>query len=59
MRSTCDRFLTQIELLFSDPVIVTLVIRNTAHPDGSRDVWMGNDDAESVTEVMRRLGNDT
>ncbi len=41
--------------LFSEPVRVTIVVRNPTHPDGSRDVHLSDDDPELSIEAIRRM----
>jgi hypothetical protein len=49
--------LERIEGLFSEPVRISILIRNPAHSDGSRDVWMTSEDgkAEDVFETIRQI----
>jgi len=47
--------LGQIQEYFTEPVKVTLVVRNPAHPDGSRDFHMGDDDLEVAIAALRAL----
>lgn len=47
--------LGQIADNFSEPVKITLVVRNPAHPDGSRDVCLGDDDFDLAIAAGRRV----
>jgi hypothetical protein len=47
--------LEQISSYFTEPVKLTLIVRNPAHPNGSRDVCIGDDDFELAVEAGRRV----
>lgn len=50
-----DGLLCEIEKLFSEPVKLTLIVRNPAHPDGRRDVFLTSDtDHEAAISAIRR-----
>lgn len=51
-RERISDYLVKIEGCFSEPVRLTLVARNPAFPDGSRDMLLTNDD---LTETKRAL----
>lgn len=51
-RERISRYLVKIEGCFTEPVKLTLVARNPAYPDGSRDVLLTNDD---LAEMKRAL----
>jgi len=56
VRNAGDRIayhLDKIAELFLEPVKLTLVVRNPAHPDGARDVYMTDDDAELAIAALR------
>lgn len=46
LRAACEEIadhLDAIRRLFKEPVKVTLIVRNPAHPSGSRDVFLSSD----------------
>jgi len=45
--------LVEIEKLFSEPVKLTVLVRNPAHPDGGRDVLLTSDDFETAIAAAR------
>jgi ATP-dependent helicase YprA (DUF1998 family) len=45
----------EIKKLFNEPVFVTVVVRNPAHPDGSRDVVVSRDNWTQVRDAVEAL----
>lgn len=54
LNDAITRHLWDVAELFTEPVKLTMVVRNPAHADGSRDVVVTDDDAESVCAVIRQ-----
>lgn len=46
--------LDAIGKLFNEPVKITLMVRNPAHPNGARDVHMSDDDTELAIAAIRK-----
>lgn len=47
----CER----IEHLFAEPVKVTVIVRNPAHVDGSRDVLITADTFHGIRDALAKL----
>ncbi len=47
--------LEKIEALFAEPVKVSVIIRNPAHPDSSRDCYVSNDTPDEAIAAIRRV----
>jgi hypothetical protein len=55
LRDAIGARLAEISDFFTEPVKLTIVVRNPAHPDGSRDVYVTDDDAELAIAAIRRV----
>jgi hypothetical protein len=55
LHNTLANHAGDIAELFTEPVRVTIVVRNPQHPDGSRDVHVSDDDPERSIEAIRRV----
>lgn len=54
LNAAVTRHLWDIAELFTEPVKLTIVVRNPAHPDGSRDVVITDDAPESIIATIRQ-----
>lgn len=54
-RERISGYLVKIESCFTEPVKITLVARNPAFPDGSRDVLLTNDDLAEMKRALEIL----
>jgi len=54
-----SQYLSEVESLYADDVVLTLIVRNPAFPDGRRDTVMSNDpDIETAIAALRSLWSD-
>ena len=44
-----------IEDMFTEPVKITVLVRNPAYPDGARDVLVSNDDYQQAIAAIRTV----
>lgn len=54
-RERISGYLVAIEEVFLEPVKLTLVARNPAFPDGSRDLLLTNDDLAEMKRALEVL----
>jgi len=55
LRRAASLHLLDIADLFNTPVKLALVVRNPDFPDGSRDVFISDDDPDAVIAAIRQL----
>jgi hypothetical protein len=54
-----SQYLSEIEALYADDVVLTLIVRNPSFPDGRRDTVMTSDpDIEAAINALRSLWSD-
>jgi len=55
LRRAASLHLLDIADLFNTPVRLALIVRNPDFPDGSRDVYISDDDPDAVIAAIRQL----
>ena len=60
LHSEITTHLEDIRGCFNAPVHISIIVRNTQRPDGSRDVFLTDDTPEKVIGAIKRIqrGND-
>lgn len=55
LRERIADHLVAVEALFIGPRKITILVRDPARPDGSRDVFLTDDDVEAAVAAIRRV----